>query len=82
MSGQSTGPHKQWRDLPEGCWARGSFIECSKGNVETGHDWPGGGRFSLKASRPCFVGRGELAKAELEDCDCCLLGFLDREVFP
>ena len=31
-------------------------------------------------SRSCFP--GELAKAEVESCHWCLLGFLDSEAFP
>lgn len=31
-----------------------------------------------KASRSYFLGQSKLAKAALEDCDCCVLGFLDR----
>lgn len=27
-----------------------------RGNVETGHDWLGGGGFPYKASKPCFPG--------------------------
>lgn len=46
--------------------------------METGHEWLGGQGFPYKAGRSYFLGKGELAKAKLEDCDWCMSGFLDR----
>lgn len=55
-----------------------SFIqEKTRGKVETGHDGWGQG-FPCKASRSYFLGSGNLAKGELEDCDWYVLGFLVR----
>lgn len=33
---------------------------------------------SLGSQQVLFLGQGELAKAELEDCGGCIFGFLDR----
>lgn len=38
-------------------------------NSESGHDWPGGGGFPYKASRPYFLGSGKLVEPKLEGCD-------------
>lgn len=40
-----------------------------RGGVETGRDWLGDWGFPSKMSRSCFLGWGELTKAELENCD-------------
>lgn len=44
--------------------------------METGHDRLGGQGFPLKASRS-WPAEGELAKAVIEDCDCCTSAVLD-----
>ena len=41
--------------------------------METGHAWLGGQGVPSKASRPCFLGQGQVARAELEGCDWCVL---------
>lgn len=54
------------------------FYSVRSSKAGTGHDWLGGQGFPGKASRFCFLGSGELAKAELEDCDWCMLHFLHK----
>lgn len=46
--------------------------------MERGHDWLGGLGFCFKSKRSCFLGSGKIAKAKIEDCDWCVLGFIDR----
>lgn len=62
-------------------WAKSRFYRALKAATQKqGHDWLGGWGFRRKANRTRFPGEGELAKAELEDWGCCMLGFHD--VFP
>lgn len=62
-------------------WAKSGFYRALKAATQKqGHDWLGGWGFRRKANRTHFPGEGELAKAELEDWGCCMLGF--HEVFP
>ena len=54
--------HKQWSTLPKLFWGRAGFIR--RGNMETGHDCPGGQGFCYKASRSCFIVYSKLAKIQ------------------
>lgn len=70
-------PRKRWSTVPKGFGARESFVEVRRGNPDTA--WLAGRvGISCKTSRSCFLGQGGLAEAELEDCDRCRFGFLDR----
>ena len=67
-----------WGSLPEGCGQERGLYSIRRGNVETRRDWLGGWGFPYKGSRSCVLGSGELAEAELEGCDRCVLGLLAR----
>ena len=49
--------------------------------METGPDWLGGRGFPSETGRSCFLGRGELAKAEWEDGDWCVVVSLTLRYF-
>ena len=73
---------QQWSALPEEMWARVSFVEHWR-RQHRNRTWIARrSGISYKASRSSFLRWGEMAKAELQDCDWCVLGFLDSEVFP
>lgn len=67
-----------WGSAPEGCGQELGLYSIRSGNVETRRDSLGGQGFPYKESRSCVLGSGELAEAELEDCDQCVLGLLAR----
>lgn len=53
------------------------MLEAIKPNAGTGCDWLGGRGYPHDASSFYFLCYGKLAKAELKDCDRCMLGFLE-----
>lgn len=64
--------------LPEAFWARVAFMEGLEGATQKLGRWTRRLGFPSKASRSCFLGSGERAKAQLEDGDWCVLGLFDR----
>lgn len=57
--------------------AKNGFIVRSS-SAQRWHRRLGAPDFPFKDNRPCFLGSGKIANAELADCDSCVLGFLDR----
>lgn len=77
-TGESSGPL-----FPRGSWqVRDLWSIWSSTAGKQQHDRLGGCGVLYKVGRTCFLGWGELAKAEMEDCVWCVLGFLDNEAFP
>lgn len=75
MGERSASQH--WCTVPEEFGQHEFYIAFEEASQKR-HDRPGGGRFPCKPSRFCFLGYGELARAELEHSDWCILEFFDR----
>ena len=82
MDWESTVPHEHRSVLPEGFGAsKSKFYRTLEEAMQT-QGMIGGQEFPGEANIFCFLGKGELVKAEREGCEWCKLGFVDSESFP